>query len=82
MRSFLQGLVLVGIFVATNVVGAGVILVLGQIWQRAIPGWGSPWPWFVIGGAGALAAFCFLRGALFYAAGPLLIQWRPGRRGG
>ena len=53
-----------GIFLAANVVAAGVVLVLGLIFQTIIPGWSSPWPWFVIGGAGAIAAYLFAKGAL------------------
>lgn len=82
MRSFTQGLALVGLFLGANVVAAGVVQVLGQILQKMVPGLESPWPWFVIGGAGAFAAYLFIRGAIVHIAGTPLIQWRPGRRGG
>jgi len=82
MKSFAQSLTLVAMFLGANVVAAGVIQVLGQILQGLLPGWESPWPWFVIGGAGAFAAYLFIRGAMVYLAGGSLIQWRPGRRGG
>lgn len=64
----LQALVLICLFLAANVVAAGVVLVLGQMLQAMAPTWRSPWPWLLIGGAGAAAAYLFLKGALFFAA--------------
>jgi hypothetical protein len=82
MKAFTQAIALVGLFLGANVVAAGVVQVLGRILQDLVPGLESPWPWFVIGGAGAFAAFLFVRGGIIYLAGGALLQWRPGRRGG
>ena len=82
MRSFAQGLALVGLFLAANVVAAGVMLFLGRSFQNIAPGVESPWPWFLIGIAGVLAGYCFLRGALAHFTGVPLLQWRTGQRGG
>ncbi len=82
MKSFLEGAVVVAFLLAANIVGAGVIQVLGGILQRVLPGLESPWPWFLICAAAAIAAFLFLRGAMCYANRLPLIQWRPGQRGG
>ncbi len=78
-------LALIGLFVAANVVAAGVVQVLGQMLQAAGPASSSPWPWLVIGAAGAVAAYLFLKGALFFAAerNPYKgLQSGAGRRGG
>jgi hypothetical protein len=64
----LEGAVVVGFFVAANVVAAGVVLVLGTMLNLAAPSWHSPWPWLVVGAAGALAAYLFLKGAMRCAA--------------
>lgn len=82
MRPFVQGLVVVVVFIACNVVAAGVVLVLGTILQQAAPGWDSPWPWFVICAFAAIAAILFLQGAISYAQGLRRLQWPPRRRGG
>lgn len=82
MRSFLQGTLVAAIFLAANVVGAGVMQVLGQAWLKAVPNSESIWPWFVIGLAGVGAAWFFLAGVFWYARRRPLLQWWRGRRGG
>lgn len=82
MIKFLEGAVLVGAFIATNIVAAGVVLVLGLMYQAAVPNWISPLPWILICAAGALAAFVFLRGLMLFAAERARLQCRAGRRGG
>jgi nitroreductase len=82
MRTFLQGAVLATMFVAANVVGAGVVLVLGLMLQAIAPAWQSPWPWFVVCAAGVGAALTFLKGALVYAQERARVQCRSDHRGG
>lgn len=68
MRILVQGVAIVGLFVAANGVAAGVVLVLGLAVRAIAPSWYSPWPWLVIGVAGAGAAYFFLKGIMFFAA--------------
>lgn len=85
MTFLLQGAVIVGFFLAANIVAAGVVLVLGRLLQAIAPGWSSPWPWLLICAAGAIAAYLFLKGAMFFAAerNPHKgLQSGAGRRGG
>lgn len=82
MRSLLERLVLLAIFIGGNIVAAGVWLVLGGMWQRIIPGADSPWPYVVIGALAAIAALAFIHGAIDYIARHSLLEWRRGRRGG
>ena len=67
MKTFLQGVVLISLFVMANVVAAGVILVLGKTLQAVAPTWTSPWPWLLICWAGALAAIGFVRWTMLFA---------------
>lgn len=70
MRSLLAWVVLASLFVAANVVAAGVMLVLGRALQMLLPSdAAAPWIMYAAGAAGALAAVLFLRGAM--AARPL-----------
>ncbi len=82
MTSFFQALVVMGFFVAANVVAAGVILVLGMAMQRAAPALESPLAWIIICAGGALAAYLFLKGAIICAGERARLQCRSGRRGG
>lgn len=70
MRKALAWVAVSGLFVAANVVAAGVMLVTGRALQMLIPAPGAEvWIMYAAGAAGALAAIAFLRGAL--AAAPL-----------
>jgi uncharacterized protein (DUF983 family) len=82
VRTLLQGTILATLFVAANVVGAGVVLVLGLMLQALAPTWQSPWPWFVVCAAGVGAALTFLKGALVYAQERARVQCRAHHRGG
>ena len=62
----LSGIVLVAVFLAANVVAAGVVLVLGGLLRRAPALDGSPWAWMAVLAAGAFAAVIFLRGAMSF----------------
>lgn len=64
MKSLAGAAVILILFLLANVVAAGVVLVLGQALQAIAPGWESPWPWLVIGAAGAVTAYLFLKAAL------------------
>jgi hypothetical protein len=76
MRKLLEGLILIGVFVAANVVAAGVMLVLGQVIQAIAPACDSPWPWFMTGTAGVFAALVFLKGMLVYISEHSRIKYR------
>jgi predicted lysophospholipase L1 biosynthesis ABC-type transport system permease subunit len=66
MRGVLSWCLMAGLFAAANVVAAGVTLILGQAVNSLSPGAMASlvWPWFIAGGAGAIAAVLFLRGAM------------------
>lgn len=87
---FLEGAIVAGVFIASNVVAAGVVLVLGMMLKLS-PVADSPWPWLVVGILGALAAYVFLKGAMLYDLHRRFFGWRnpnkglqsgAGRRGG
>ena len=84
MNGVLQAAVVVAFFLAANVVAAGVALVLGMV-LLATPAASSPFAWLVVGIAAALAAYLFLKGAMFFAAerNPYKgLKSGTGRRGG
>ena len=66
MKACIGWFLVSGILVAANVVAAGVTLLLGQIVNSVSPNAMSTlvWPWFIAGGAGAIAAVLFFRGAM------------------
>jgi hypothetical protein len=73
MRAAYVWCVMAGLFVAANVVAAGTMLVLGRALEMLLPYEDATvWIMYAAGAAGALAAVCFLRGAM---AGAL-----PGRK--
>ena len=73
MRATYVWCVMAGLFIAANVVAAGVMLVLGQMLQRFFPAQDATvWIMYAAGAAGAFAAVLFLRGAM--AAKPL--RWK------
>jgi hypothetical protein len=68
MRGIAQGLIVIGLLVAANVVAAGVVLVLGRSLLAIDASWTAPWPWLLIGALGAGAAYLFLKGTMLFVA--------------
>ena len=73
MRATAVWVLLASLFVAANVVAAGVMLILGGTLQGFFPSQDATvWIMYAAGAAGAFAAVLFLRGAM--AAAPL--RWK------
>lgn len=60
----IRGLIVLALFVAANLLAAGVVLGLGLALQAIAPMWISPLPWVAIGAASIAAAVLFLKHAV------------------
>ncbi len=64
MRAAAGAAVVLALFLAANIVAAAIVLGLGLLFRALAPGSSSPWPWVVICGAAAIAAYYFLKWSL------------------
>lgn len=77
MKAALAWCYVAGLFVAANVVAAGVMLVTGSALEMLIQAPAAkPWLMYAAGAAGAAAAVIFLRGAMEGAKRSRRTPWR------